>query len=124
MQGENDACNAANAYSGDYLLARFLYVYLSKNRNQPTDPLCGEFLKYVLSGADTRRSGGPVGAIWITRWSSAGLRGQRWCGECRGGSGRDAAHARHQRCPLVRPVPSSVPAAGRGTDPPAQVATR
>ncbi len=40
---------AANAYSGDYPLARFLYVYLNKNPNEDLDPLRREFLKYVMS---------------------------------------------------------------------------
>jgi phosphate transport system substrate-binding protein len=38
-----------NAYSGDYPLARFLYVYVNRNPNQALDPLRGEFLKYVYS---------------------------------------------------------------------------
>jgi phosphate transport system substrate-binding protein len=41
--------DAKNAYSGDYPLARFLYVYLNKNPNQDLDPLRKEFIKYVLS---------------------------------------------------------------------------
>jgi phosphate transport system substrate-binding protein len=41
--------NAENAYSGDYPLARFLYVYVNKNPNQPMDPLRQEFFKFVLS---------------------------------------------------------------------------
>ena len=40
---------AEYAYSGDYPLARFLYIYLNKNPNQALDPLRREFLKYVLS---------------------------------------------------------------------------
>jgi len=40
-----------NAYSGDYPLARFLYVYVNKNPNQPLDPVRGEFIKYVYSKA-------------------------------------------------------------------------
>ncbi len=39
----------ANAYSGEYPLARFLYLYVNKRPGQPLDPLRGEFLKYVLS---------------------------------------------------------------------------
>lgn len=52
LKGEDGACydaNAENAYSGDYALARFLYVYVNKNPNQALDPLRGEFLKYVFS---------------------------------------------------------------------------
>lgn len=35
--------------SGDYPLARYLYVYVNKKPNEPLDPLVGEFLRYVLS---------------------------------------------------------------------------
>ena len=38
-----------NAYSGQYPIARFLYVYLNRNPNQALDPLRGEFVKYVYS---------------------------------------------------------------------------
>lgn len=41
--------NAANAYSGNYPIARFLYVYLNKNPNQAMEPLRGEFVRYVFS---------------------------------------------------------------------------
>lgn len=41
--------NAKNAYSGEYPIARFLYVYVNKNPNQPLDPLRAEFIKYTLS---------------------------------------------------------------------------
>lgn len=41
--------NADNAYSGDYPLSRFLYVYLNKKPNQPLEPLRKEFMKYVFS---------------------------------------------------------------------------
>ncbi|MGH7863373.1 MAG: PstS family phosphate ABC transporter substrate-binding protein [Candidatus Binataceae bacterium] len=41
--------NEKNAYSGEYPLARFLYIYVNANPNQPLDPLRREFLKYVLS---------------------------------------------------------------------------
>lgn len=40
---------AENAYSGDYPLARFLYVYLNKNPNEKMDPLRAEFIKYIFS---------------------------------------------------------------------------
>jgi phosphate transport system substrate-binding protein len=43
--------NAQNAYSGDYPLARFLYIYLNKNPNQELDPVRKEFIKYVFSKA-------------------------------------------------------------------------
>ncbi|MHC1744185.1 MAG: PstS family phosphate ABC transporter substrate-binding protein [Syntrophobacteraceae bacterium] len=41
--------NAENAYKGDYPLARFLYVYMNKNPNQPLDPARSEFLRFVYS---------------------------------------------------------------------------
>ncbi len=41
--------NAENAYSGDYPLARFLYIYLNHKPGTKLDPLRAEFLKYVLS---------------------------------------------------------------------------
>lgn len=39
----------ANALSGKYPLARFLYVYVNKQPNQPLPPLETEFLRMVLS---------------------------------------------------------------------------
>jgi phosphate transport system substrate-binding protein len=41
--------SAENAYSGQYPIARFLYVYLNKNPNEKLDPLRGEFVRYVYS---------------------------------------------------------------------------
>lgn len=41
--------NAENAYSGNYPLARFLYIYLNQNPNQAMDPLRGEFIKFIFS---------------------------------------------------------------------------
>ncbi len=38
-----------NAYSGDFPLSRFLYVYINKAPNRPLDPLTREFVKLVLS---------------------------------------------------------------------------
>ena len=40
---------ADNAYSGDYPLARFLYVYVNRAPSKPLDPLTREFMKLVLS---------------------------------------------------------------------------
>jgi phosphate transport system substrate-binding protein len=40
---------ADNAYSGNYPLARFLYIYVNINPNQKLDPLRAEFIKYVYS---------------------------------------------------------------------------
>ena len=41
--------DAANSYSGDYAISRFLYVYVNKNPNQALDPVRAEFIKYMLS---------------------------------------------------------------------------
>jgi phosphate transport system substrate-binding protein len=41
--------SAAATLSGKYPIARYLYVYINKNPNQPLDPLRSEFIKYVLS---------------------------------------------------------------------------
>jgi phosphate transport system substrate-binding protein len=38
-----------NAYSGDYPLARFLYVYINKPAERPLDPLTREFIKLALA---------------------------------------------------------------------------
>jgi phosphate transport system substrate-binding protein len=51
---EKEGANAfeatpANAYSGDFPLSRFLYVYVNKPANKPLDPLTGEFMKLVLA---------------------------------------------------------------------------
>ncbi len=43
--------NAENAYSGDYPLARFLYIYFNKKPNQALNPLMAEFIKFVYSKA-------------------------------------------------------------------------
>jgi phosphate transport system substrate-binding protein len=39
----------ASTYSGNYPLARYLYVYLNKAPDKPLDPPTLEFVKYVLS---------------------------------------------------------------------------
>ncbi len=41
--------SATNAYSGDYPLSRFLYIYLNRNPNASLDPLRAEFIRYVFS---------------------------------------------------------------------------
>lgn len=41
--------DAQNAYSGDYPLSRFLYVYLNADPNRKIDPLRAEFIRYVFS---------------------------------------------------------------------------
>ena len=38
-----------NCLSGDYPLARFLYVYVNKDPNKPLDTLTSEFRKFVKS---------------------------------------------------------------------------
>ncbi len=39
----------ADVMSGNYPLARFLYVYVNKKPGQPLDPMIREFLKFALS---------------------------------------------------------------------------
>ena len=41
--------SAENTYSGNYPLARYLYIYVNKKPDQPLDPLRREFIKYILS---------------------------------------------------------------------------
>ena len=41
--------NPANAVSGKYPLARFLYVYINKAPTAPADKLTGEFIKFAVS---------------------------------------------------------------------------
>jgi phosphate transport system substrate-binding protein len=48
-EGKYCDATAQYAYSGEYPLARFLYIYLNKNPKQALDPLRREFIKYVLS---------------------------------------------------------------------------
>jgi phosphate transport system substrate-binding protein len=51
---------AANAYSGDYPLARFLYLSVNRKPSAPLDPLRREFLRYVLSATgqgDVKKDG-------------------------------------------------------------------
>jgi phosphate transport system substrate-binding protein len=38
-----------NAYSGDYPLARFLYVYINRAPGKPLDPVTREFVKLMVS---------------------------------------------------------------------------
>lgn len=38
-----------NAYTGEYPLARFLYVYVNKEPNAELDPLRREFIRYIFS---------------------------------------------------------------------------
>jgi phosphate transport system substrate-binding protein len=51
---------APNAYSGDYPLARFLYLSVNRKPGVDLDPLRREFLRYVLSAsgqADVKKDG-------------------------------------------------------------------
>ncbi|MHC8441544.1 MAG: PstS family phosphate ABC transporter substrate-binding protein [Candidatus Eutrophobiaceae bacterium] len=41
--------SAASAISGDYPLARLMYVYINKEPGKPLDPLIAEFLKMIYS---------------------------------------------------------------------------
>jgi phosphate transport system substrate-binding protein len=40
-----------NCLSGNYPLARFLYIYVNKKPNEPLDKLTQEFISFVLSKA-------------------------------------------------------------------------
>jgi phosphate transport system substrate-binding protein len=51
---------AANAYSGDYPLSRFLYLSVNRKPGTALDPLRREFLRYVLSASgqtDVKKDG-------------------------------------------------------------------
>lgn len=43
------APTASGAYSGNYPIARFLYIYVNKNPNKGLDPLRAQFIKYIFS---------------------------------------------------------------------------
>jgi phosphate transport system substrate-binding protein len=43
------AANAENAYSGEYPLARFLFVYINRAPGKALDPLVREFTRMILS---------------------------------------------------------------------------
>jgi phosphate transport system substrate-binding protein len=43
------AAEAEKAYSGDYPLARYLYVYVNRDPGSPLDPLRREFIRYLFS---------------------------------------------------------------------------
>lgn len=47
--GQTYQPTAENALSGNYPLARFLYVYINVPPNEPADKLTAEFIKFVLS---------------------------------------------------------------------------
>lgn len=43
------AATAENAASGEYPLARYLYVYINKHPNKPLTPMDREFIRFILS---------------------------------------------------------------------------
>jgi phosphate transport system substrate-binding protein len=43
------AANAENAYSGEYPLSRFLFIYINRAPGKPLDPLVREFIRMVCS---------------------------------------------------------------------------
>jgi len=47
--GKMVTATADNAYTGEYPLARFLYMYVNVKPNSELDPLRREFIKYVFS---------------------------------------------------------------------------
>lgn len=49
QDGELYEPTAENCLTGDYPLARVLYIYVNKAPNQPLDPLTLQFIKYVQS---------------------------------------------------------------------------
>lgn len=50
VMGEDGVCySTADAPTGDYPIARFLYVYMNVNPNVPLEPLRAEFVRYVYS---------------------------------------------------------------------------
>ncbi|MDM7947346.1 PstS family phosphate ABC transporter substrate-binding protein [Oceanibaculum nanhaiense] len=52
IKGSDGKCygpSADNAYSGNYPIARFLYIYVNKNPNQALDPVRGEFIRFIYS---------------------------------------------------------------------------
>jgi phosphate transport system substrate-binding protein len=49
QEGKCFEADAENAYTGDYPLARFLYIYFNKRPQEPLDPIMTQFIKYVFS---------------------------------------------------------------------------
>ncbi|TVP87871.1 MAG: phosphate ABC transporter substrate-binding protein PstS family protein [Pseudomonadaceae bacterium] len=47
--GEHFEATAENAATGDYPLARYLYVYINKNPNEELDPLTREFVRMIFT---------------------------------------------------------------------------
>jgi phosphate transport system substrate-binding protein len=48
-QSDAIAAEPANAYTGDYPLSRYLFVYVNYAPGKPLDPLRREFIRYVFS---------------------------------------------------------------------------
>jgi phosphate transport system substrate-binding protein len=48
-KGKAFAATYENALSGDYPLARYLYIYVNKNSRTGMEPIVREFIKFVLS---------------------------------------------------------------------------
>ncbi len=61
IRGEDGTCYTTDdAPSGDYPIARFLFVYMNVDPNTPLEPLRAEFVRYVYSQqgqADVQRAG-------------------------------------------------------------------
>jgi phosphate transport system substrate-binding protein len=73
------ACDAKFAYSGDYPLARLLYLSVNHKPGATLDPLRSEFIRYVLSAtgqADVLKDGYlPITAPVAKRaWEAVGLK--------------------------------------------------
>lgn len=52
LRGEDGECygpTAEAASTGDYPIARFLYIYVNRNPNEMLEPLRAEFIRYVYS---------------------------------------------------------------------------
>lgn len=52
IRGQDGNCYGPTgeaAGSGDYPIARFLYIYMNRNPNQPLEPLRAEFVRFVYS---------------------------------------------------------------------------
>jgi len=52
IRGQDGNCYGPTgeaAAEGDYPIARFLYIYVNRNPNQPLEPLRGEFIRFVYS---------------------------------------------------------------------------
>ena len=48
-EGKFIEADAAHAYTGEYPLSRFLFIYVNAKPGEPLDPLRCEFIRYILS---------------------------------------------------------------------------